>query len=246
MKKTPLIAIVLLCLTTVFSNAGTVLEQDFTQVSSMPEGWTSGQWNGENTPHYTFGENGAIVNHPWKQNYLQYDLTGREIASTAPNGYVITFTTYATTTDQQSLFYLGSGSCSIVIGNSYNSNAYVSVGKVDHAVSGFLSFQDGDNRTLLTPIGTTSQASSLNVGTALNYTLTLNSGELLLSVTDGTNTFQSTYDIPADFSFDKIGFINDGSNTTTGVQSIRVIPEPAVASLSLLGLAALSLRRRRK
>lgn len=246
MKKTPLITAVLLCLTAAFSQGGTVLEQDFTKVTSMPEGWQSGQWNGDNTPHYTFGENGAIVNFPWKQNYLQYDLTGREITSAAPNGYVINFTTYANTSDQQNLFYLSSDTYSIVIGNSYSSNAYVAAGTMDKAVDGFLSFQEGGGRTVLTPIGTTSQTSSLNVGTALNYTLTLNSGQLLLSVTDGTNTFESTYEIAADFSFDKIGFVNDGSNTTTGVQNIRVIPEPTAASLSLLGLAALSLRRRRK
>lgn len=41
-----------------------LLEVDFTAVTEVPAGWTTGQWNGVNTPHYQFGENGATVNYP--------------------------------------------------------------------------------------------------------------------------------------------------------------------------------------
>lgn len=224
-----------------------ILTTDFTQVSSLPSGWTTGQWNGDNTPHYQFSaEKGAYVNYPWKQNYLKYNLDS-SISSLDGVSYKISFHTYASVVDQQTCFFLSSENYSIVIGNSYTSNNEVYVGELKDSISStFVSFQNGEGRIVLEPLGESS-GNTINVGTSLDYSLTLSSGQLTLSVSDGSATYSDTYNVASDFSFDSVGFINDGSGQTTGIKDIIVtqVPEPATTSLSLLGVVALFLRRRR-
>ena len=78
---------------------------------------------------------------------------------------------------------------------------------------------------------------------------------LTLSATSTTTeqTSTITYDLGKDFSFNKLVIGADNSGTGTGVWSVsgiqmagRIIPEPATATLSLLALAGLAARRRRR
>ena len=235
MKKT---LITLLALAGVAS-ADTLLSLDFTTATDVPAGWTTGQWNGSNTPHYTFGENGATVYHPWKQNYIE---TAVDITSTST--YDITYTLYNSVEDTGNMFYLSSDSYSIVIGNSYNSNSEVYVGTLDSAVgAGFVCFQTGTgtNPTVL------ANSTGFNVSGDITYSLTLNGSDLSISATSTSgSTWSTTVSGLTATDFNKVGFIADGAGGTVGVKNISIVPEPATATLSLLALAGLAARRRRK
>ncbi len=221
------------------ASANTLLSLNFTTVSDVPEGWTTGQWNGDNTPHYTFGENGAVVNYPWKQNFIETSLD-----ITSMGAYDITYTLYNNDENTGNMFYLSSDSYSIIIGNSYTSNSEVYVGTLDSAVgAGFVCFQTGTgtNPTVL------ANSEGFNVSGNITYTLTLNGGNLELSAvsTSGSSWTTSLTGL-TDVTFNKVGFINDGSTGCVGVKNISIVPEPATATLSLLALASLAARRRRR
>ena len=261
MKKTLYTAALLISTAVAFADG---FSTDFSEGQSD---WVSGQWNGWNTPHFTYGENGAVVKHPWKQNTLSKEYTLDPSASS----YSISFGTYATTNNQQVLFYLSSSTSdySVLVGNSYNDNANVHVGYLNQDViektsnttvegATFISFQSGSNRAVATLFGADAISSGVSVGGNLSYTLTLSGTDLTVSVTDA-NSGQWSYaaTIASGVTFDTIGFIVDGNadaneNTSTvGVKNISVastpaVPEPATATLSLLALAGLCARRRRK
>lgn len=234
------------------------ISADFTQGAN---GWETGQWNlahGWDASHFDYGANGATVANPWRQNTLS---TAYEVDASAAT-YTFTFSTYSTDTNRQVLFYLSSSDYSVFVGNSYNSNAYVASGYTEGAVvpktsqnqedsSGFVSFQGGDNRTVITRFDATAagQSSNINVGTNLNYTLTLTGTQLTIDVTDAANNqWSDTVTIKEGVTFDSIGFVVDGATGTVGVKNFEatVTPEPTTATLSLLALAGLCARRRRK
>ena len=237
------------------------ISADFTQGAN---GWETGQWNtdhGWDARHFNYGANGATVANPWRQNTLS---TSYKVDASAAT-YTFTFSTYSTVKDQQVLFYLSSSNYSVFVGNSYTSNAYVASGYTEVAVvpktsqnqedsSGFVSFQSpqtGDNRTVITRFDATAggQSSDINVGTNLNYTLTLTGTQLTIDVTDAENNqWSDTVTIKEGVTFDSIGFVVDGGVNTVGVKNFAatVTPEPTTATLSLLALAGLCVRRRRK
>ena len=237
------------------------ISADFTQGSN---GWETGQWNlahGWDASHFDYGANGATVANPWRQNTLS---TSYEVDASAAT-YTFTFSTYSTVKNQQVLFYLSSSDYSVFVGNSYTSNAYVASGYTEGAVvpktsqnqedsSGFVSFQtgtDSTSRTVITRFDETAggQSSNINVGTNLNYTLTLTGTQLTIDVTDAANNqWSDTVTIKEGVTFDSIGFVVDGGENTVGVKNFEatVTPEPTTATLSLLALAGLCVRRRRK
>ncbi len=234
------------------------ISADFTQGAN---GWETGQWNlahGWDASHFDYGAKGATVANPWRQNTLS---TSYEVDASAAT-YTFTFSTYTTTTNQQVLFYLSSSNYSVFVGNSYTSNAYVASGYTEGAVvpktsqnqedsSGFVTFQGGDDRTVITRFDATAdgQSSNINVGTNLNYTLTLTGTQLTIDVTDAANNqWSDTVTIKEGVTFDSIGFVVDGGTDTVGIKNFAatVTPEPTTATLSLLALAGLCARRRRK
>lgn len=267
MKKT---LIALFAMGTVASAATTVLvEQDFTTLDGyshswdnngtaedpnddkyyeeekvvLPQGWYTGQWNGNDTPHYVFGDNGAVVHHNWKQNYL---WTAIELSSQADA--TITFTLYNNQEkeDTGNMFYLSSSTYSIVIGNSYSSNSDIYVGTLDEAIgSGFVSFQTGTGKNPTVKDNST----GLNINGDITYTLTLKGGDLKIKAE--SENFDEPWETKLsgmnDVTFTSLGFINDGGKGTAGVKKVSLsIPEPTTATLSLLALAGLAARRRRK
>ena len=239
--------------------ADTLLEIDFTSLgesstdTNTPAGWTAGQWNGtNNTPYYNFGYTGAVVGQPWKQNYLTTNLD-----LTSQGSHSISFTLYNNNTeDTGNMFFLSSDTYSIVIGNSYNSNSDIYVGTLSEAVGrDFVCFQPGTkiNPTVL------DNSSGLDVSGIISYTLVMKDGNMTIYA----NLFSTTYEDRGywsttitgmeDVTFNKLGFITDGDVNQAGVFGLSVttsqapaVPEPTTATLSLLALAGLAARRRRK
>ena len=244
MKKT---IIALMALAGVALGDTTLLDMNFTTLTgntneNTPAGWTAGQFNGVgNTPYYSFGENGAVVGQPWKQNFL---TTSLDIASQGE--YTITFTLYNNGEDTGNMFFLSSDTYSIVMGNSYNSNSDIYVGTLSEAVGrDYVCFQPNTkiNPTVL------DNTTGLNVSGDITYTLTMLDGNMTISARDWSTTIAGMDDV----TFTKLGFLTDGGINSAGVKNITitapeapVVPEPATATLSLLALAGLAARRRRK
>ena len=255
MKKYITVA-ALLAAGTVFASATTLLSTDFTQGASSD--WTSGQWNGWNEPHFSYGENGAIIAQPWKQNTLSTNI---EID--ADKSYTINFTTYANGTENQIMFYLSSNSYSFLIGNSYKSNPNIAVGYVNQSVklrtedttvegASLITFQGSnpsnpDSRVVATAYNESTLSGFSPIDCVLKYSY----GTIEVSITQGSTQWASgEIEIGENISFDQIGFIFDGSPGSAGIQSISIkaIPEPSAFGL-LAGLGALALvgtRRRRR
>ena len=214
-----------------------LLEQNFTAVSALPEGWTSGQWNSWNTPHFNFSaDKGVTVAQAWKQNSLQKAITLK-----AADGFNVNFTTYSTTADKGCIFYMSSADYSIVMGQSYNSNAYVSVGYLESGVitreenatvegAKMLSFQSGTHAIpTLFDATATSNNSDLNHAGSLTYDIIVNGTSLSVTVTDGSVTWSDSFTIQSGITFDKIGFVLDGSPDTVGIKNITISTKsPAV------------------
>ena len=243
MKKT---LIALMALAGVAVADVTLVEMDFTTLTgnsndNLPAGWSAGQYNGNgNVPYYTFGENGAVVGQPWKQNYLftNLNIDSQEKAT-------ISFTLYNSGEDTGNMFYLSSGTYSIVIGNSYNSNSEIYVGTLNEAVGrDYVCFQPGTkiNPTVL------ANTTNYNVSGDISYTLTMLDGNMTIDVTVGDGgKWSTTIQGMDDVMFNQIGFLTDGATGTAGVKDVTVsVPEPTTATLSLLALAGLAVRRRRK
>ena len=251
MKKT-IIALVALA---GVASAGSVLTADFT-TGSQPDGWDTTNLKNNHTPHFTWNGNGAINNGNWTVVSLS-----TAVNLTSDKTYTIKFDTYSNGNENQNVFYLSSDTYSLAIGNSYNSNNYVSIGQMDTAAQGVrISFQKADGATQITDLLDTSTANDVSVHTNLSYTLTLSAGTLAVSVVDGANpskTWATSVDIADSFNFTSLGWAVDGSSGATGIQNISIttpdipsgegtIPEPTTATLSLLALAGLAARRRRK
>ena len=229
-----------------------LLNTDFTAVSAMPNGWTSGQWNGWNTPHFSFSSNkGASVAKPWKQNSLEHAIT------LSPNGsYVIRFSTYASTANVGAMIYLSSSSAnySFVAGNCYDTHTNVYMGYWNAAIDtrtsnddtgSFVNFQEGNVPTAFD--SSSNSNGTINVGGALDYTIKLNGSALTLTVQDASSaSWTKSVTLKENVAFDRIIFGLDGGGGTVGLKNVSVtVPEPATATLSLLALAGLAARRRR-
>lgn len=236
---------------------------DVTYPSVLPEGWGTANLKNNASPLFKFGTNGAILQPSW----TVVSLYTENLDISSDNTYNITFNTYANNNETQCVFYLSSDTYSIAIGNSYNDHAFVSIGTTNKSVQGErLSFQvpgggQGDTGTAIVPDvllatsthnetnGVQTNAGELDVHNNLTYSITLSSGLLNVSVKDINNkTWTKEVTINEDFNFSSMGWVFDGGSTNVGLKTatLKVIPEPTTATLSLLALAGLAARRRRK
>ncbi|MBQ4593902.1 MAG: PEP-CTERM sorting domain-containing protein [Akkermansia sp.] len=116
-----------------------------------------------------------------------------------------------------------------------------------------------DEGTTVTPTSLLADALNYNATASISGTTAVNAdGELILTLsassTATSNTGSATINLGKDFVLDKIMICGDGANNSTGIWTVSnmsvkgtpVIPEPTTATLSLLALAGLAARRRRR
>ncbi len=116
-----------------------------------------------------------------------------------------------------------------------------------------------DKGTTVTPTSLLADALNYNALASISGTTAVNAdGDLILTLSASSSatasTGSATINLGKDFVVDKIMICGDGANNATGIWTVSnmsvkgspVVPEPATATLSLLALAGLAVRRRRK
>ena len=209
-----------------------LVSQNFTEVTTVPAGWTTGQWrDGWNLPHFTYSaEKGASPGVDWKRNSLQKAVTLQPT-----NKYQITFSTYSNVADKACIFYMSSDDYSVVMGQSYTSNAYVSVGYLESSVitreenesvagARMPSFETNSEFAVPTLFDETakSEGSALNNAASLTYEVILDGTYLSVTVTDGSATWSDEFTIRENVTFDTIGFVLDGAAGSVGIKDITI------------------------
>lgn len=197
------------------AEAGELLSTDFTSVTSLPEGWTA--THGTRADVSYDSTKGAYVTN-WNKNTLYTSLTTHPKMKTS-----IHLETYANNAaDINAVIALGSDSYSIMIGNSYSNHPKIQIGSFNESVNGtYLSFKSADGKA---PSNPTELATSteITISKSLTYDLELFGTSLTGTVTDGTNTKEISYTLPAATSFTHIGFSLDGANGTVGIKKVTV------------------------
>lgn len=242
MKKTLLLLLALTTAAVAGEYGVTLLEVDFTKVSELPSGWSEGSDNGSG---FSFFENGASPDANWKKNWM-----GTTLSLSSHTASQISFELYNNIPGAANMMYLSSSSYSIVIGNSHydgkgdttNDGVYVGL------LSGAVSKQFFLLSAYATSQGTTITKTDITESRDAVYTLTFADGVLSVNIVDTNDKeWSRTYPVP-DVTFDTIGFIVNTEYNKNGVKSVsvRTVPEPATSVLSLLSLAGLAARRRRR
>lgn len=256
MKKTLLLLLALTTAAVAGEYGVTLLEVDFTKVSKLPSGWSEGSYKDKGAQFGFSPEKGAILvgSKGWEIRYMETQLSLSSRASSQINFELYNNHNDSTTGVENSMYLTSSsGHYSIIVGNSlYDSDAEPSndgvyVGLLDADVGDsiyYLSkYQEPDGSTIgpITDIQPSADAA---------YTLTFADGKLSVRIIDANGNEWSSmnpYSVP-DVTFDTIGFVVCAELEKNGVKnvSVRTVPEPAMSVLSLLSLAGLAARRRRR
>ena len=200
----------------------------------------------------SFNADGSIEGSGWGQMYANYRF---DSAITLTEWQTLEFSYDITSKSNNAIhsFTFETASTKVMIGNVAYDNQTLGLGTTTTSSNnGYIAA--GGWGTTVTATAMTNQAGAnfaYTPSTAYNVsgsiTLKENSYVMTIKVNDIEYT---TVDLGADFSLTGVVFSLDGNNNVgTGTQlsnlSLRVIPEPATATLSLLALAGLCARRRR-
>ena len=208
---------------------------------------------------FDVGINGIVNMANWNMSAIEHAITLNSANLAAGEQYKIVYTTYAKGYETANVFFLSSAAGSVAVGNSYNNtvqggndgaNKVVHFGYFDAATTKtFPCFQTntGNNPTS----ALTCNSNGVNVYSSLTYTIILTQTTISGTVTDGSKTGTFSATLEGGYNFDTLGFSLDGGSGNTGVKDISIIkmaaaPEPTTATLSLLALAGLAARRRRR
>ncbi len=230
------------------------------------DNWTLGSGRGRDSLTI---ENGSlrVVNSNWGQTYAEYSL---DESITLSHETSLSFSVDITTPSLNSeiVMSLVTSSGTYLLGKTYNDGstttdehvsygftADTKVGDKDAVTYAFNTGIDTENCVNVTPKGTVGSSTVFTSGGSLTLSGSVewNGKGFSMILNDGTNPAM-TWDLETDkFSLEKINIFVDGGNNTTNVTMTNLamstttfIPEPATATLSLLALAGLAARRRRK
>ena len=198
-------------------------------------------------------EDGTLYSSGWNQGYAHYDFS---TPITLNEGEILKWSFDLTSNDTNSVATLTfeTASLNVVMGSgAYNANIGYGVTGDDSAsgyvTSGGWGVQLGDSFANFSGVtfttGVPYTMSGLISKDGDNYTMTID--------VNGTN--YATVDLGTTFALDGIVFsadgannINQGSRLSNLVLTVEgaTVPEPATATLSLLALAGLAVRRRRR
>ena len=254
MKKTLLLLLALTSAAVAGEYGVTLLDVDFTKVSELPSGWEEGSYRNRDARFGFSAEKGATLvgSQDWEKRYMETQLSLSSQMSAQ-----ISFELYNSVGGAENTMRLTSstGEYSIVIGNSYEDTDNDSTAE-NYVYSGLL-HEDVSNKfislgTYSAPDGvqtaTIKRITKISAEACASYTLTFGEGTLFVNIVDANkNEWSAEYTIP-EVTFDTIGFVVFSELEKNGVKSVsvRTVPEPATSVLSLLSLAGLAARRRRR
>lgn len=248
MKKT-------LVLFAVMAAAATAAEPVvYDSLLSSSEGWTLGSIRGSsNLFTIDTGANTlTLTNSNWSQAYANYSLP-TTLTATESQGIGFSFDVKINDTDSSLTFSLVGTTQAITLGTSYRANAgNILLGTSSAINSTVFSFNSDwesgtgvvTSSTSITGVATAGSTITISGSTKYNA----ETGHHVLTLMCGDKS--TTLDLGETVDVTRISFGGDGGNNQTNFivsnLSLYTVPEPATVTLSLLALAGLATRRRRK
>lgn len=244
-----------LVLVAVMASAATAAEPVvYDSLLSSSEGWTLGTIR-DGRQKFTIdttAQSLTLTNSNWGQAYANYSLP-TTLTATESLGIGFSFDVKINDTDSSLTFSLVGTTQAITLGTSYNANAgNILLGTSTAIGSTVFSF----NSDWGTGTGVVTSSSSIAGVATAGSTITISgstkynaeTGHHVLTLMCGDKS--TTLDLGESVDVTRISFGGDGGNSRTNFVvsnlSLYTVPEPATATLSLLALAGLATRRRRK
>ena len=195
----------------------------------------------------------------WTQAYAVYDIEDIKLSSENDTLKVV-FTILANSTDSLLTGAIVGSNGSMVMGHgAYNSlPAGIQYGHTDYTTNSFYHLQNSGGAAGGVKVSSTNVPGIFAVNTPLTLTTDIvwnsTKNQFVATLSYGDNeTTMGTYDLGSTYTLEKLIFSLDGAETSTmkisGVtvtSEIAPVPEPTTATLSLLALAGLATRRRRR
>lgn len=221
---------------------------------SSSEGWTLGSIRGSsNLFTIDTGANTlTLTNSNWSQAYANYSLP-TTLTATESQGIGFSFDVKINDTDSSLTFSLVGTTQAITLGTSYRANAgNILLGTSSAINSTVFSFNSDwesgtgvvTSSTSITGVATAGSTITISGSTKYNA----ETGHHVLTLMCGDKS--TTLDLGETVDVTRISFGGDGGNNQTNFivsnLSLYTVPEPATVTLSLLALAGLATRRRRK
>ena len=220
-------------------------------------GWTTGHNNSTKTHVPSIdSEQGTLTYNSgdWSRGYAVYTLGQAITLKTTDDTLTFSMTIQTTNTNSLILGTLMGNTQSLTFGHgAYNDNTHLQMGTSTVTNGTFYNMQSqGTGGTYVAEESFSATGWAAN--TAITLTSTIAWSEdvhgFVATVTYGNGTLLGTTgSLGQTFSLEKISLSVDGasSQTVSNVQlSAHLVPEPTTATLSLLALAGLAARRRRK
>lgn len=224
------------------------------------EGWSVGHQNTNKSTNAVLDTTAAtltLTNADWSRGYGVYTLADAITLTNETDRLTVSFT--INTTDLNSLVtgtLVGSGKA-IALGhgsydNSGNGGNGIQSGISTDTTGVFYNMQTSTTGgVFVTPDKKVNNSFTANTPLTLTTTVEWDTtkSQFVASLSYGKTSLTS-YDLGTSYTLDKLVFSLDGGNSTQTVSGVSVsanlVPEPATATLSLLALAGLAARRRRK